>query len=242
MRLRLVILLAAAASLAACAQASQPTPKTDEEKTFYSLGVILAKQFDVKSFDLTDKEMEMVKAGLADGARDKALFDDKALQANIPKLQELQGKRAEVVLKREKDAGAAYLTKAAAEAGANKTASGLVYKVVKEGTGASPKATDVVKVHYVGKFVDGKVFDSSIENGEPATFPLNGVITCWGEGVQLMKVGGKANLVCPPELAYGEEGRPPQMRGGATLSFEVELLEINPAAEAPAAAGGASPH
>ena len=83
-----------------------------------------------------------------------------------------------------------------------------------------------MKVHYEGKFVDGKVFDSSIKRNEPAVFPLTGVIPCWTEAVQRMKVGGKARVVCPPELAYGEEGRPPQMRGGATLVFDVELLEI----------------
>jgi FKBP-type peptidyl-prolyl cis-trans isomerase FkpA len=97
----------------------------------------------------------------------------------------------------------------------------------------------VVKVNYEGRFVSGKVFDSSIERKEPATFPLNGVIPCWTEGVQLMKVGGKAQIVCPPELAYGEEGRPPQMPGGATLVFDVELLEIVKPEAAPAA--GAAP-
>ena len=81
-------------------------------------------------------------------------------------------------------------------------------------------------MHYEGKFVDGKVFDSSRERNEPATFPLNGVIPCWTEAVQLMKVGGKAHVICPPELAYGDEGRPPQMRGGATLVFDIELLDI----------------
>jgi FKBP-type peptidyl-prolyl cis-trans isomerase FkpA len=96
-------------------------------------------------------------------------------------------------------------------------------------------------VHYTGRFVDGKVFDSSVERKEPATFPLTGVVPCWTEGVQLIKVGGKATLTCPPELAYGEEGRPPQMRGGATLVFDVELLEIvkADAAAAPAAAAAA---
>jgi len=97
-------------------------------------------------------------------------------------------------------------------------------------------------VHYEGRFVDGKVFDSSLKRNEPITFPLGGVIPCWTEGVQLMKVGGKAQLVCPPELAYGDEGRPPQMRGGATLVFDVELLEIvkPEAAAAPAAAAPAT--
>ena len=115
-----------------------------------------------------------------------------------------------------------------------------MYRELKAGTGAAPKPEDVVKVHYEGKFPSGKVFDSSVERKEPASFPLNGVIPCWTEGVGLMKVGGKAQLVCPPDLAYGEEGRPPQMPGGATLVFEVELLEIeNPQAAAAQAAPAA---
>lgn len=118
--------------------------------------------------------------------------------------------------------------KAAKEPGAVVTASGLVYKSIKEGTGASPKASDTVKVHYKGTFPDGKEFDSSYKSGGPAEFPLNGVIRCWTEGVQMMKVGGKAKLTCPGPIAYGERGAgggliPPN----ATLVFEVELLGVN---------------
>ena len=117
--------------------------------------------------------------------------------------------------------------KAAKETGAVVTASGLVYKSIKEGSGASPKATDTVKVHYKGTFPDGKEFDSSYKTGQPAEFPLNGVIKCWTEGVQMMKVGGKAKLTCPGPIAYGERGAgggliPPN----ATLVFEVELLGV----------------
>jgi FKBP-type peptidyl-prolyl cis-trans isomerase FkpA len=103
--------------------------------------------------------------------------------------------------------------------------SGLVYKSVKDGTGASPTATDVVRVHYKGTFPDGKEFDSSYKRGQPAEFPLNRVIKCWTEGVQKMKVGGKAQLVCPPAIAYGERGGGP-IPPNATLHFEVELLGI----------------
>jgi FKBP-type peptidyl-prolyl cis-trans isomerase FkpA len=231
MRFHHVIALAATISLTACAQAAQPTPKTDDEKALYSLGVILSQ--NVRSFEFTDKELEMVKAGLADGVRDKSQLEPEVMETLIPKLQELQTARQAAATQREKDSGAAYLTKAAGEKGATKTTTGLVYKPVKEGTGESPKPTDTVKVHYEGRFTDGKVFDSSIKRNEPAEFTLQDVIGCWTEGVQLMKVGGKAQLVCPPDLAYGEEGRPPQMRGGATLVFDVELLEIvKPAAGA----------
>jgi FKBP-type peptidyl-prolyl cis-trans isomerase FkpA len=120
----------------------------------------------------------------------------------------------------------AYLDKAAAEPGAKKTASGLIYRELKPGIGASPKATDTVKVHYRGTLTDGKEFDSSY-GGQPIEFPLNRVIRAWTEGVQMMKVGGKAQLVCPSNLAYGERGAPPDIPGGATLVFEVELLGIS---------------
>jgi FKBP-type peptidyl-prolyl cis-trans isomerase FkpA len=106
------------------------------------------------------------------------------------------------------------------------TASGLVYTAIKEGTGPSPTATDVVKVHYRGTLPDGKEFDSSHKRGQPAEFPLNRVIKCWTEGVQKMKVGGKAKLVCPPSIAYGERGAGGVIPPNATLHFEVELLEI----------------
>lgn len=120
------------------------------------------------------------------------------------------------------------LAKAAAEKGAVVTDTGLVFRSLKDGTGASPAATDTVKVHYRGTFPDGKEFDSSISRGQPASFPLNRVIRCWTEGVQKIKVGGKAKLTCPAAIAYGERGTP----GGpippnATLVFEVELLGIN---------------
>ena len=107
------------------------------------------------------------------------------------------------------------------------TASGLVYRSLKDGSGATPAATDVVRVHYRGTFPDGREFDSSIARGQPAEFPLNRVIKCWTEGVQLMKVGGKAQLVCPPAIAYGERGTPGgPIPANATLHFEVELLGI----------------
>ena len=121
------------------------------------------------------------------------------------------------------------LAAAAAERGAVVTPTGLVYRVEKEGTGASPTATDTVKVHYRGTFPDGREFDSSYKRKQPASFPLNRVIKCWTEGLQLMKVGGKSKLTCPAAIAYGDKGAgggeiPP----GAVLRFEVELLAINP--------------
>jgi FKBP-type peptidyl-prolyl cis-trans isomerase FkpA len=106
------------------------------------------------------------------------------------------------------------------------TKSGLVYQSLKDGTGASPAATDVVKVHYRGNLPDGKEFDSSYKRGEPTEFPLNRVIPCWTEGVQMMKPGGKARLTCPPAIAYGERGAGGVIPPNATLVFEVELISV----------------
>ncbi|MDD5761362.1 MAG: FKBP-type peptidyl-prolyl cis-trans isomerase [bacterium] len=126
----------------------------------------------------------------------------------------------------DKKAGAGYLEKAAGTKGAVKTASGAIVIPMKKGTGASPAASSTVKVHYTGKLTNGKVFDSSVERGQPAEFPLNRVIPCWTEGLQKMKVGGKARLVCPPETAYGAAGAPPDVPPNAILDFEVELLSL----------------
>ena len=166
----------------------------------------------------------MVKNGLTDGVLKRAPKAD--LQTFGPKIQQLQQARLALVAEGEKKAGAAFVTKAASEKGATKTESGIVITTIKPGTGATPKATDTVKVHYHGTLTDGTVFDSSLKRGEPATFPLNKVIKCWTEGVQQIKVGGKSRLVCPSSLAYGDSGSPPVIKPGSTLIFEVELLEV----------------
>jgi FKBP-type peptidyl-prolyl cis-trans isomerase len=212
-------------SLVACAKEPVEKPvvvTTDEQKAFYSLGVLMSQQID--SFTLTPDELALVQKGLADGInKAKPVTDPEASKA---KLQEIAQARFKVASDKAAAAGVEFLDKASKEAGAKKTESGLVIKHTQEGTGASPAATDQVKVHYEGRLIDGKVFDSSKERGEPATFPLNGVIPCWTEGVQAMKVGGKAQLVCPANLAYGPNGSPPTIPPQATLVFDVELLEI----------------
>jgi FKBP-type peptidyl-prolyl cis-trans isomerase FkpA/FKBP-type peptidyl-prolyl cis-trans isomerase FklB len=195
---------------------------TDEEKTLYTLGAAISQS--LAPFALTESELEIVKAGLSDGVLKRPLKVD--LQTYGPKLQQLAQARAASVAENEKKAGAAYVAKAAAEPGAKKTASGAIVQTIKEGTGAAPTAADKVKVHYQGTLIDGTVFDSSIKRGSPATFPLDGVIRCWTEGLQQVKVGGKARLICPSEVAYGDRGSPPLIKPGATLVFEVELLEI----------------
>src|ERR1700675_1461460 len=205
------------------ARAAEPELKTEEQKTLYAIGLVISQNLAV--FGLGPAELELVKAGLTDGVLNK---DRKGIdvQAYGPKMQEMQNARASTVAAAEKKAGQAFLEKAAAEKGATKTATGIVMTTITPGTGPSPKATDKVKVHYQGTLTDGTVFDSSLQRNEPVTFPLNGVIRCWTEGVQLMKVGGKSRLVCPADLAYGDRGAPPRIKPGATLVFEVELLEI----------------
>jgi len=198
--------------------------KSDEDKTLYALGVALAGQ--LAPFALSPAEVDLVKAGLTDAALNRPHKAEP--REYMTKIQELRTQRIAVVAAAEKKAGDAYLGKAAAEPGAKKLDSGVIITTLKPGTGPSPKATDKVKVHYHGTLTDGTVFDSSVQRGQPATFPLNGVIKCWTEGVQQMKVGGKSRLVCPADVAYGERGAPPRIKPGATLVFEVELLEIVP--------------
>ena len=209
-------------AVVATARASGPELKTDEEKTLYALGLWVSDK--LAPFTLSEKELGLVEAGLADGV----LKREKKVDLNTfgPKLNELASVRMKAGAEANKKAAQPFLEKAAREKGAKKTASGLVYTELKAGSGDAPDASDTVKVHYTGTLTDGTVFDSSVQRGEPATFPLNGVIKCWTEGLQMMKVGGKAKLVCPSDIAYGDQGRPPQIGPGAPLVFEVELLEI----------------
>src|SRR4029453_7902738 len=216
--------LAGLLAVASGARAAEPELKTEEQKTLYAIGLAVSQSLAV--FSLTPAELALVKGGLTAGVLNK---DKKAavdLQAYAPKIQEMQTARASTVAAAEKKAGQAFLEKAAAEKGATKTATGIVMTTIKPGTGPSPKATDKVKVHYHGTLTDGSVFDSSLQRNEPATFPLNGVIPCWTEAVQLMKVGGKSRLVCPANLAYGDRAVGAKIKPGSTLVFEVELLEI----------------
>ena len=207
---------------ASAAVAAGPELKTEDQKTLYAVGLAVSRS--LAPFNLTEAELEYVKAGLSDGINGKDSKVD--IQAYGPKIQDLQKTRLGAAAAVEKKAGQAYLDKAATEKGATKTASGLIITTTKPGNGAAPKPTDKVKVHYTGTLTDGTVFDSSVQRNEPATFQLNQVIPCWTEGVQLMKAGGKARLVCPSAIAYGDRGAPPKIKPGATLVFEVELLEI----------------
>jgi FKBP-type peptidyl-prolyl cis-trans isomerase FkpA len=204
---------------------------TEDQKTLYALGQIMARQASV--FAMTSAELEFVKQGMTDSVAGKVPAVD--MDTYGPKVQALAQARRGAVAEKQAKEGEAFADMAAQEKGAVKTSSGLVFITLVEGKGASPKAEDKVKVHYVGTLPNGSEFDSSIKRGSPAEFPLNGVIKCWGEGLQKMKVGGKARLVCPPAIAYGDNGTGP-IPPKSTLNFEVELLEI--VKDAPAAAAG----
>jgi FKBP-type peptidyl-prolyl cis-trans isomerase FkpA/FKBP-type peptidyl-prolyl cis-trans isomerase FklB len=201
--------------------AAAPEPTTEEQKTLYALG--LAINQSLNNFNLNESEFEIVKSGITDGFSKRPKVD---LQKFGLKISEMQQARASVIAEAEKKAGAAFLAKVAAEPGAKKTESGALLTTIKEGTGASPKVSDTVKVHYLGTLIDGTVFDSSAKQGESATLHVNEMSKCWTEGIQQMKVGGKSKLICPSNLAYRDKGLPPLIKPGATLVFEIELLEI----------------
>jgi FKBP-type peptidyl-prolyl cis-trans isomerase FkpA len=225
--MRLLVLLLALLPSTLFAQTPAPAagaPQTDEEKTLYAVGLLLSRS--IREFDLSPAEIEVIRRAISDGYAGKPAID---LEEWGPKIQALANARGERLITKEKAAGAAYLTKAAAAATAVKTDSGLVYVQTTAGTGASPAATDRVKVQYRGTLIDGTEFDSSYARNEPAEFPLADVIHCWTEGVQRMKVGGKARLVCPSDLAYGDRGND-AIPGGATLVFDIELLDVLPPA------------
>jgi FKBP-type peptidyl-prolyl cis-trans isomerase FkpA len=207
---------------ATAAKPTAPALSTDEQKTVYALGLQMYRSLG--RFDLSPAEVELVKRALGDAAAGKPAVD---VNEWGPKFQALEQTRTARVAEKQKAVSNAYLAKAATEPGATKTESGLIYKDIQPGTGASPSASDSVKVNYRGTLIDGTEFDSSYKRNQPASFPLSGVIRCWTEGVQKMKVGGKAQLVCPSDIAYGDNGHPPVIPGGATLIFEIELLEIN---------------
>jgi FKBP-type peptidyl-prolyl cis-trans isomerase FkpA len=213
------MLLGCATAFGADAPAQSP-----DEKNLYAIGVSMSRSLSV--FSLTPAEFDSVRQGLVDAQAGRAGNFD--LAAYSPKIQALAKERRKASGQQQVSAGKEFLERAAKEKGAVKTDSGLVYLALAEGKGEPPKASDSVKVNYRGTLIDGKEFDSSYKRGKPLEFRLDNVIKCWIEGVQKMRPGGKAKLVCPPELAYGENGAGELILPGATLAFEVELLEVIP--------------
>lgn len=217
MRKLMLIVFVALLFIPACSQG----PKTEDQKALYALGAQISKQLSV--FDLSPEELKYVQQGMSDASAGKKLAAEPS--AYMQKIGALARTRMAKAAEKQKALAKPFLEKAAAEKGAQKMASGLIYKEIKAGTGTQPKATDVVKIQFTGTLADGKVFDSSMNRGRPTEFPLGQVPPCLSEGIGMMKVGGKAKLVCPSDTAYGDRGRPPLIPGGATLIFEVELLD-----------------
>ncbi len=202
--------------------AETPVLDNDEKKTFYALG--LAVSGSLKVFDMNADEFALLVAGLTDGIKGQPAKVD--LAKFRPQIQALATERGKRAAEKEKVQAVAFLEKMKAEPGAQAFDSGLIMFTITEGTGPNPSATDKVQVHYHGTLRDGTVFDSSVDRGQPAAFRLNQVIACWTEALQKMKVGGKAKLICPSSIAYGDRGSPPKIGPGAALVFEVELLAI----------------
>ena len=220
--LALALFLGITGAQAASAQVGPP--RTDDEKAFYAIGTGFAGNLLQQVKPISDRELEFVMQGLRDAVGDKVLAAEQQEGGALIRTMTLA--RQENAVQAESAAAASFLAAEAAKPGAKKTESGLIITHLKPGTGPSPGATNTVRVHYRGTLRDGSVFDSSIERGQPAEFPLNKVIQCWTEGLAMMKVGGKSRLVCPAAIAYGKTSPSSRIPRGAALSFEVELLEI----------------
>lgn len=204
------------------AGAAEGQATSEDEKTLYSLGLAMSQR--LVAFDLSSEDVAMIQSGFADGilGRDPQV----TLEQYGPKIDAFLQERLALVAEKEKQAGDAFLEEAAKTADAQKTDSGLLYFELSPGEGATPDDGDTVKIHYRGSFRDGEIFDSSLEAGPPVDLSLAGLVPCFQEGLKLMRPGGKAKLICPPDLAYGDQGYPPKIPPGATLIFEIDLLEI----------------
>ena len=197
-------------------------------KPFYALGVNIAQQVgsELKTL-LSPSEIEVMLAGFTDSMTDTVIDDSQLLLTYGQKLNDILEGRSKIDLLKEKEKGADYQAKfLLSNVRAVKSASGLIFNEILAGVGKQATAQSTCVVHYHGTLTDGTVFDSSVDRGSPAKFPIRNVIAGWQEGVALMRVGGKATLVVPSDLAYGDKGSPPVIPAGATIIFEVELLEV----------------
>ena len=197
-------------------------------KPFYALGVNIAQQVgsELKTL-LSPSEIEVMLAGFTDSMTDTVVDDSQLLLTYGQKLNDILEGRSKIDLLKEKEKGADYQAKfLLSNVRAVKSASGLIFNEILAGVGKQATAQSTCVVHYHGTLTDGTVFDSSVDRGSPAKFPIRNVIQGWQEGVALMRVGGKATLVVPSDLAYGDKGSPPVIPAGATIIFEVELLEV----------------
>ncbi|MCL2246302.1 MAG: FKBP-type peptidyl-prolyl cis-trans isomerase [Lentimicrobiaceae bacterium] len=196
---------------------------TQEEKNSYALGVNVGESFRTSGIEVI---FENFKQGFLDALKGDSKLSMEELQACFANIQDKMTAKQSQEGDIEKEKGRQFLIANKKRAGVQETASGLQYEVIVMGKGAKPTATDKVKVHYTGKTIEGQVFDSSVERGQPIEFGLNQVIRGWTEGLQLMPIGSKFMLYIPSDLAYGDRGSGNSIKPGATLIFEVELLDI----------------
>lgn len=208
-------------AVAGATYAEEAKLETENDKMMYALGMMISAK--MPKFSPTPREIEMIVVGLTEGLEGKEPRVDMPDYAT--RMEPFFQDRIVQAAEAEAAAGTRFREEMAQQQGAVTLESGVVYIEEKAGTGAQPGATDSVSVHYTGTLRDGMVFDSSVERGEPAKFSLENVVPCFSQGLMQMKVGGKAKLVCPPELAYGNRGTT-RIPPGATLVFELELLDV----------------
>jgi FKBP-type peptidyl-prolyl cis-trans isomerase len=221
-RLRTALSAAAALLLAAGAASAGDRPENEHEKVLYVMGVKAG--LSLLEFALSEEEIEPLVMGLRDTALGRELRVNPV--AFVRRTNALLGERRPVALEREKKASQEYLKRAAAEEGVVRTESGCLVAHLRAGTGGSPTAVDRVVIRYHGRLRTGTVFDSSVERGAAETVSMARVIPCWREGLVRAKEGGKIRVVCPPEAAFGTQGKPPWVPGEAALDYEIELVEI----------------
>ncbi len=201
------------------------TIKTEAEKVSYGIGLQLGQQVKGQSFP--GFSLDALIVGLSDIFNNKPMrFSENEMQAAFSAINQQIQEQSAKAAESNKAEGKAFLDENAKKEGVITTESGLQYEILKEGTGEKPGPEDMVVTHYHGTLVDGTVFDSSVDRGEPAQFPVNGVIKGWVEALQMMPVGSKWRLTIPSDLAYGDQGSAPVIAPGATLIFDIELLDI----------------
>jgi FKBP-type peptidyl-prolyl cis-trans isomerase len=227
-------LLIGALALAGCNKAGNVNLSNDQDKASYAIGTQIGRSLKMQNADVNLPALEAGLHDAIDGKEPKLKPEE--MQGSLQKMQEGAMKKASEEAEKNQKTGDEFLEKNKAKSGVKTTASGLQMEVVKDGTGATPGDTDVVKVHYTGTLINGTKFDSSVDRGEPVEFPVNQVIPGWTEALKMMKVGEKVKLVIPAKLAYGPQGRP-GIPPNSTLLFDVELIDVKPAPAAPA--GGA---
>ncbi len=221
----IVIISASLLAFPLFGQEKSPQLKDQKDKVSYSIGMQIGFNLGRQKVDVNP---DILAAGIKDAISGKPQLTPDQVKDIMAQFEKDMEQKQKEVGEKNKTEGAKYLEENKKKAGVKATASGLQYKVIKDGTGAQPKATDMVTVNYRGTLIDGTEFDSSYKRGQPATFPVNGVIKGWTEALQLMKQGSKYQLFIPSTLAYGERAMGPDIGPNSTLIFEVELQDVKP--------------